>query len=108
MEDKKRLIDASEAIEKIKKAAAGMHLIHGIKAVDIEAVILFLGMLKPVDAVEVVHGRWEPHMEELEDGFGKTELVQTGMQCSECGDYSCCGGNFCKNCGAKMDGDRDG
>ena len=61
-----------------------------------------------VDAVEVVHGRWEPHMEKMEDGFGKAEQIQTGLICSECGDYSCCGGNYCKNCGAKMGGDGDG
>lgn len=55
------------------------------------------------DVALVVHGRWEPHMEEMEDGFGKFEPVQTGLRCSVCGRYSCCGGNFCKDCGAKMD-----
>lgn len=70
--------------------------------------IKFADMVKDaptVDAVPVVHGRWVPHMEEMEDGFGKTHLVQTGVMCSECGSYSCCGGNFCNNCGAKTDGD---
>lgn len=56
-----------------------------------------------VDAIPVVPGRWFPSMEEMEDGFGETHMIQTGVECSACGHYSCCGGNFCKNCGAKMD-----
>lgn len=68
------------------------------------AIMWFYDGLPTVDAVEVVRGRWEPHMEEMEDGFGKFEPVQTGLRCSVCGRYSCCGGNFCKDCGAKMDG----
>ena len=53
-------------------------------------------------------GHWKQHMEELEEGFGIEVLVQTGVMCSECGDYSCCGGSFCKNCGADMRGEEDG
>lgn len=55
------------------------------------------------DRLELKRGRWMPHMEEMEDGFGKAHQIQTGVMCSVCGDYSCCGGNFCKNCGAMMD-----
>ena len=51
--------------------------------------------IKPVDAVEVVHGRWEYWAGCL-------------PQCPVCGyeytDYLECK-NYCGNCGAKMDGD---
>ena len=52
-----------------------------------------------VDAVEVVHGRWE----ESEDG--------DGVVCSVCRTDFCIlfnetdNFNYCPNCGAKMDGD---
>jgi hypothetical protein len=47
-------------------------------------------------------------MEEMEDGFGEMHLIQTGVECPYCGGYACCGGNFCKNCGADMRGAEDG
>ena len=49
-----RLIDIEDALRKMEKAEHLMHSINGIKAVDIGAVRQFFGMLKPVDAVEVV------------------------------------------------------
>ena len=49
-----------------------------------------------VDAVEVVHGRWE----NISGG-----MVKLG-DCSECKvRQPVLGTNYCKNCGAKMDGD---
>ena len=55
-----------------------------------------------VDAVPVVHGRWEPHPRH--PGFDR---------CSECRDCiignDWAGGekwNYCPHCGAKMDGER--
>lgn len=50
-----------------------------------------------VDAAPVVHGRWM----NIPD---KPEWDQ--KMCSVCGDYFCCQGNYCPNCGAKMDGER--
>ena len=58
-----------------------------------------------VDAVEVVHGRWEKHEP---DKAGNRK-----PKCSVCGeyhfawwsDYTHC--NYCPNCGAKMDGGAD-
>ena len=52
-----------------------------------------------VDTAPVVHGRWI-------DIPDKPEWDQ--KMCSICGDYRCCYGNYCPNCGAKMDGDSDG
>jgi hypothetical protein len=57
-----------------------------------------------VDAVEVVHGRWEPRTDAI--GF---------VRCSVCHDCNVYDDwvdgkrwNYCPNCGAKMDGDGDG
>ena len=52
-----------------------------------------------VDAVEVVHGQWEAEYE-YEDFQYAT--------CSVCGKRSEYMTKFCGNCGAKMDGDRNG
>ena len=73
-------------------------LVDGLKAV-----LEVIESAEPIEAEPVKHGRWLPYMEEMDNGFGETYLVQTGLQCSERGAYGCCGGNFCKNCGAKMD-----
>lgn len=60
-----------------------------------------------VDAVEVVHGRWE---EQKEWNFKERDYFLAGYTCSCCGfwylnqqKY-----NYCPNCGAKMDGGSDG
>ena len=57
--------------------------------------------LKPVDAVEVKNGRWEPR-----------EDVKGFVRCSVCHDCNIYDDwadgkkwNYCPNCGAKMDGD---
>lgn len=46
-----------------------------------------------VDVAPVIHGRWI-------DIPDKPEWDQ--KMCSVCGDYRCCQGNYCPNCGAKM------
>ena len=58
-----------------------------------------------VDAVEVVHGRWEK----------KTADCVYYYACSECGEPVPSGqwgndffSNYCPNCGAKMEGDGNG
>ena len=57
-----------------------------------------------VDAVEVVHGRWEPRT----DVFG---FVRCSV-CHDCNIYDDWADgkkwNYCPNCGAKMDGDGNG
>ena len=63
-----------------------------------------------VDAVEVVHGRWEPHYETFDADMAVGILggnYQTGWQCSVCGRYESSKEPYC-NCGAKMDGDGNG
>lgn len=53
-----------------------------------------LEQLPPADAAPVVHGRWIMHADEL----GLTS------ECSVCHIETMCNGNYCPNCGAKMDG----
>ena len=95
MENKKRLIDANakELIEKIDL---------NFGAVSRYSVKHILATAPKVDAVEVVHGRWE-RFEEISGNIG--------VSCSACGwkDYrhgrfKCNLFHYCPNCGAKMDG----
>ena len=51
-----------------------------------------------VDAAPVVHGRWIKISEAPE---------WDQRRCSICSDIACCQGNYCMNCGAKMDGGDD-
>ena len=59
--------------------------------------------LPTVEAVPVVHGTPEPHIEQWFSSDG--DLVseyQVGWECPFCGDAGV--KNYCPNCGAKMDG----
>ena len=59
----------------------------------------FVKDFRTVDAAEVVHGRWE----------NITGGMITLGDCSECKvRQPVTGTNYCKNCGAKMDGDGNG
>ena len=63
-------------------------------------VALEIARFPNVDAVEVVHGRW--------DGGTKTFFTGTivlGCYCSNCDNFSVRKSNYCPDCGAKMDGD---
>ena len=55
-----------------------------------------------VDAVEVVHGRWEQR--KILDYFGS----KICFRCTECKTHWDAKSNYCPNCGAKMDGDGNG
>ena len=96
MTNEKWLIDMEDALRRMENAEHLMHSINGIKVVDIGALRQFFGMLKPVDAVEVVHGQWV---------FG-TANHREYMKCSVCLKSQTPTGVFtyCPNCGAKMDG----
>ena len=54
-------------------------------------------MLPAADVAPVVHGRWIMH----DDEFGLT------CECSVCHIETMGDGNYCPNCGAKMDGGVD-
>lgn len=82
-----RLIDADELV---------VMEYGGIKFVPKE----FIDDAPTVDAVPVKHGRW------LRVGYiENTWLVS---ECSACGYQTIDAGNYCTNCGAKMDGDDNG
>jgi hypothetical protein len=53
------------------------------------------------DVVEVRHGAW------LDTGDLELDTIYSGYKCSVCG-FIICGhsGNYCSECGAKMDGER--
>lgn len=53
-----------------------------------------------VDAEPVKHGHWIFNPKDV------IEMMFTLPRCSECGAESPNGGNYCPNCGAKMDGER--
>lgn len=61
------------------------------------------------DVAPVVHGRWEPYVEEVEiyNAGGVAERKQTGWICGRCKSVESITRyyktNYCPNCGAKMD-----
>jgi len=70
-------------------ADRGMFTIEIIRAVE---------KMLTVDASEVVrHGHW------IFNPKDAIEMMFTLPKCSECGAESSDGGNYCPNCGAKMD-----
>lgn len=101
MENKKRLIDADDTIEEIReRVREGSIMCYA----DVYRAI---HEQDTIDAVEVVHGRWEFR----NDG----RYRQTRCYCTACGKHSGIGGirenqlkPYCPNCGAKMDGDENG
>ena len=102
MANEKRLIDANALLELLKKfepTIQGKLDLQGMIEHAQWATICGAIVDAPtVDAVEVVHGRW--------DG----EYLDPRFICSECGKWflveDATGNmNYCPNCGAKMDGD---
>ena len=98
MANEKRLIDANALVWSIGIGDDGKQFFY-VKAENIDN-------SPTVDAVEVVHGRWE---KQEPDKHGNRK-----PKCSVCGeyhlawwsDYTHC--YYCPNCGAKMDGDGNG
>lgn len=96
MENEKRLISLDEAL---KSTHSEIYWTESQQA----AVRSFLVKQPKVDAVEVVHGRWE-------EWWPGISLIMTGEEllyrCSACGaKYADIEGyKYCPHCGAKMDG----
>ena len=97
MANEKRLIDAKPLMQN------GWHLVRTGNFGRFLA-SMSLADVPVVDAVEVVHGRYEMGIDEGDYEYGT---------CSVCGyneynAFGCClPHNYCPNCGAKMDGDKD-
>lgn len=61
----------------------------------------FPNVMKELRYEPVRHGRW------IFNPKDAIEMMFTLPKCSECGAESPNGGNYCHNCGAKMDGERE-
>ena len=91
----------------IKKLADRCLVAKGLECRILGELIDLLRAAPAVDAVEVVHGRWE-------EWWPGISLIMTGEEmlyrCSACdAKYADIEGyKYCPNCGAKMDGDRNG
>lgn len=97
MANEKRLIDANVVLAKQFTTglsdASGNYYGH--------ADVVFVDDIEnapTVDAVEVVHGRWDCHASMVRTPFA------LNYDCSICGEESSKTTNYCPNCGAKMDG----
>ena len=95
MANEKRLIDA-EAMREYWLENGENEYVY-----DTNAVLDSIDEQPTVDAVEVVHGRWEPRTDVV--GFVRCSV------CRDCNVYDDWADgkkwNYCPNCGAKMDGD---
>ena len=105
--NKKRLIDANELAKEYQFTEDHTSPLTPWTITDI---LNILDEAPTVDAVEVVHGRWN------ESDWGGVK-VGGFMACSNCNvmipkadknHYCLLRLNYCPNCGAKMDGDGNG
>ena len=95
MANEKRLIDVEQA-----KSATYQQIYWSESAQA--AVRNFIVKLPKVDAVEVVHGRWLSTNDDNKKRCSQCDVIHLIAQ------YPHGQANYCPNCGAKMDGDRNG
>ena len=97
MATEKRLIDANALIDWIDMG----HLRNPLETCYSERDVVDMLESRPtVDAVEVVHGRWNKETD-MDEDWGEMDYYK----CSVCGKCQFGETNYCPNCGAKMDGD---
>ena len=60
-----------------------------------------------IEATPVVHGRWMPTYHTYYNRDGECRIADE-WHCSKCEIYSRNEWHYCPNCGAKMDGEKDG
>ena len=94
MTNEKRLADVNALLEEIDRTVDIMGR-RGDR-ISVRNVIMCVKNAPTVDAVEVIHGRWERYIDEVEDVHYYT--------CSVCNYMAIPRYNYCPNCGAKMDG----
>ncbi len=116
MANEKRLIDANEVERKLRIAISSWHRDCNSNAPVIaramEDALQRVIYASTVDAVEVVHGRWEWYTDRCEDLFLGCD-DDYGWRCNHCKTpLEDCDDpemppafNYCPNCGTKMDGD---
>ena len=99
MANEKRLIDANALLEKIQFRLPINDQISEVIAECVKIAVRYIKNAPTVDAVEVVHGRWE-----------KASETMPIYRCSICKERNLFKNgnnvlsNYCPNCGAKMDG----
>ena len=107
MANEKWLIDPNEFLDRLNKASYDV-ITYPDREMDspqfgyyTDTIQAVLNQTKKVDAVEVVHARWE--YIPIIDSLGR-------YRCERCFHYVDAGTdrNYCPNCGAKMDGDGNG
>ena len=101
MANEKRLIDANALSNTIPGISKDMKRPGAVEL----TCLLMIAEAPTVDAVEVVHGRWNEKQELIP---GCEDDVDTYCMCSICGAIEIGKTNYCHNCGAKMDGDGNG
>ena len=94
------LISRSALLEKIQFRIPNDRVLTDIVASCVKITKRIIEEAPTVDAVPVVHGRWNM-------------IMRGNYECSVCGCIPYYAGsidtlNFCPNCGAKMDGENDG
>ena len=103
MATEKRLIDANALQRLLLPIAMGLDKEYGSLGGAVSGVMMHIDNAPTVDAVEVVHGRWETVTEEDDEFWDYWEFEK----CSECQKLSYSRYNYCPHCGAKMDGDKN-
>ena len=95
MATEKRLIDA-DALGIVRCNPDLLPFCNRPYAAGWNGVVSLIENAPTVDAVEVVHGRTGPSY--MDEYFGEWK------DCLECGTDNIWPSNYCRNCGAKMDG----
>ena len=105
MANEKRLIDANPIVQFIMD---GLNNPDKMKALGHDAIEILaeIEYAPTVDAVEVKHGRWIEKVDMVASYLADCE--ETFYECSVCNSANFGESPYCPNCGAKMDGDRNG
>ena len=96
MANEKRLIDANAVLKWLEEITEPTEWI--VSQYNADWIWGMIDSQPTVEAVPVVHGRWEQR--KILDWFG-TKIC---FRCTECKTHWDANTNFCPNCGAKMDG----
>ena len=99
------LISRSALLEKIQFRIPNDRVLTDIVDSCVKITRRIIEEAPAVDAVPVVHGRWIPIEEEL---WNLDFPVVVDWKCSACNAMGNEDFNYCPNCGAKMDGEKDG
>ena len=102
MATEKRLIDANELVDTIYKSD---EMVHSDEWETYE-IVDQINRIQTVDAVEVVHGRWEREHDGARFVCSNCRLVKVSYEMLS---FFISTGRwkYCPNCGAKMDGERN-